>query len=54
MASVQERLAESLKVLKDYQDHHENLIIKGNNLLALHSLKSEFAGKRKATIGIKN
>jgi len=25
----------------------ENLIIKGNNLLALHSLKSEFAGKIK-------
>jgi adenine-specific DNA-methyltransferase len=25
----------------------ENLIIKGNNLLALHSLKSKFAGKVK-------
>nr|MBP7472349.1 cell filamentation protein Fic [Prevotella sp.] len=33
MASVQERLAESLKVLKDYQDHHENLIIKGSKIL---------------------
>lgn len=29
MASVQEKLAESLKVLKDYQDTHDNLVIKG-------------------------
>lgn len=27
MASVQEKLAESLSVLKDYQDSHGNMII---------------------------
>lgn len=29
MASIQEKLAESLKVLKDYQDKHENLVVRG-------------------------
>jgi adenine-specific DNA-methyltransferase len=40
---------EEVKELKRDEDEtiKENLIIKGNNLLALHSLKSEFAGKVK-------
>jgi len=40
---------EKVKELKRDKDGtiKENLIIKGNNLLALHSLKSEFAGKIK-------
>ena len=33
MASVQEKLAESLSVLKDYQDSHGNMIIKGYSAL---------------------
>ncbi len=41
--------AEKVKELKRGQDGviRENLIIKGNNLLALHSLKQQFAGKIK-------
>jgi len=40
---------ENVGVIKRNKDGliNENLIIKGNNLLALHSLKSEFAGKVK-------
>lgn len=40
---------EAVKEIKRDEDGliNENLIIKGNNLLALHSLKSEFAGKVK-------
>ena len=40
---------EAVKEIKRDEDGliKENLIIKGNNLLALHSLKSEFAGKIK-------
>lgn len=40
---------EDVKVIKRDKDGliRENLIIKGNNLLALHSLKLEFAGKIK-------
>ena len=33
MASIQEKLAESLKVLKDYQDTHDNLVINGMSVL---------------------
>ena len=33
MASVQEKLADSLSVLKQYQDTHENGIIQGSNVL---------------------
>ncbi|MDD6854319.1 MAG: Fic family protein [Prevotella sp.] len=33
MASVQEKIAESLKVLKDFQDSHDNMIIKGQSTL---------------------
>lgn len=33
MASIQERLADSLKVLKKYQDTHENLVINGQQEL---------------------
>lgn len=33
MASVQDKLAESLSVLKDYQDSHGNMIIKGYSAL---------------------
>lgn len=33
MASIQEKLAESLKVLKDYQDAHDNLVINGMKVL---------------------
>ena len=33
MASAQEKLAESLSVLKDYQDSHGNMIIKGYSAL---------------------
>ena len=40
---------QKVKELKRDKDGtiHENLIIKGNNLLALHSLKEQFAGKIK-------
>ena len=33
MANIQEKLAESLKVLKDYQDTHDNLVINGMKVL---------------------
>lgn len=33
MASIQERLADSLEVLKKYQDTHENLVINGQQEL---------------------
>ena len=33
MASVQEKLADSLSVLKAYQDTHENIIIQGMKTL---------------------
>lgn len=33
MASIQEKIAESLKVLKDYQDAHDNLVINGMKVL---------------------
>ncbi len=33
MASIQEKLADSLRVLKQYQDEHSNLIIKGQETL---------------------
>lgn len=33
MASIQDKLAESLKVLKDYQDSHKNTIIRGYSVL---------------------
>lgn len=33
MASIQEKLAESLRVLKDYQDSHGNMVIKGHSVL---------------------
>lgn len=35
MASIQEKLAESLLVLKTYQDKHENLVIKGQQQLGV-------------------
>lgn len=33
MASMQEKLADSLKVLKNYQDSHDNMVIKGYSVL---------------------
>lgn len=33
MASMQQKLADSLKVLKDYQDSHDNMVIKGYSAL---------------------
>ena len=44
MASVQEKLAESLSVLKDYQDSHGNMIIKGYSALGETHTKRLFAG----------
>jgi len=38
---------QELKGDEDVDFEHENLIIKGNNLIALHSLKRKFAGKVK-------
>lgn len=44
----QDGLTEEVKFTRDAQDTiKDNLIIKGNNLLALHTLKSNFAGKVK-------
>ena len=39
MASIQEKLAESLKVLKDFQDTHESMIIKGYQVLGVTHTK---------------
>lgn len=39
MASAQEKLAESLSVLKDYQDSHGNMIIKGYSALGETHIK---------------
>ena len=33
MASTQEKLADSLRALKDYQESHGNMIIKGHSAL---------------------
>ena len=39
MASIQERLADSLEVLKKYQDTHENLVINGQQELGtIHTM----------------